>query len=90
MRAFAAMEVAGSAEPAALPEGFLLGDDPLAWRVNGVGSWLLHYDSKADVEAHWGVQEEVASSSSSSESEQKDGNAARGARSSVMQQRSVL
>ena len=55
MRAFAAMEVAGSAEPAALPEGCVAGDDPLAWRTNGVGSWLLHYDSVADVEEHWNL-----------------------------------
>ena len=29
------------------------GDDPLAWRWNGVGSWLLLYDVARDVEAHW-------------------------------------
>lgn len=29
------------------------GSDPLAWRRNGVGKWLISYDCLADVEAKW-------------------------------------
>jgi len=42
-----------------LPEGVKVGDDPLAWRRNGVGEWLLSYDCVADVEAHWRKESEA-------------------------------
>jgi len=57
-RKFAEMEVGEVA--ALLPEGLSAGDDPLAWRTNGVGSWLLEYDCASDVEAHWEAAMSVA------------------------------
>lgn len=36
-----------------LPDGLVPGDDPFAWRRNGVGSWLLRFDCLADVEKRW-------------------------------------
>lgn len=29
------------------------GEDPFPWRYHGVGRWLLTYDMKQDVDAHW-------------------------------------
>lgn len=36
-----------------LPEGLQEGSDPLAWRRNGVGKWLINYDCQADVKHKW-------------------------------------
>ncbi|ORY59675.1 uncharacterized protein BCR38DRAFT_375884 [Pseudomassariella vexata] len=36
-----------------LEERFESGDDPLPWRYNGVGCWLLTYDADEDVERRW-------------------------------------
>lgn len=36
-----------------LPDGLTEGADPLAWRRNGVGRWLLRFDCQADVDRRW-------------------------------------
>lgn len=36
-----------------LPESLETGEDPLPWRYNGVGRWLLTYDIDKDVETGW-------------------------------------
>lgn len=36
-----------------LPAGLEEGSDPLAWRRNGVGKWLINYDCLLDVETNW-------------------------------------
>lgn len=43
----------GKVENVALPQGLTAGDDPFAWRRNGVGSWLLRFDCQADVVNRW-------------------------------------
>ncbi|CZT22001.1 related to salicylate hydroxylase [Ramularia collo-cygni] len=42
-----------SLEDGKLPGGLEEGSDPLAWRRNGVGKWLINYDCLLDVEAKW-------------------------------------
>ena len=44
-----------------LPVGMKEGDDPLAWRRNGVGSWLMSFDCQRDVERRWPAEVDVAS-----------------------------
>lgn len=44
-------------EDMTLPEGMPEGADPLAWRRNGVGSWLLRFDCQAHVDQRWPKQE---------------------------------
>lgn len=51
-------ESGGRAEDILLPEGLIGGTDPLVWRRNGVGRWLLNFDCLADVDAHWPLREE--------------------------------
>lgn len=46
-------EAGGSADDVVLPEGLVEGADPLVWRRNGVGKWLLRFDCQDDVDAHW-------------------------------------
>ena len=46
------LKKAGSTD-VAMPAGIAEGADPLAWRRNGVGSWLLRFDCKEDVERRW-------------------------------------
>ncbi|KAL1303761.1 hypothetical protein AAFC00_007101 [Neodothiora populina] len=52
--------IKGEVEDTALPEGMLEGDDPLAWRRNGVGRWLMRFDCLADVERRWPADESSA------------------------------
>lgn len=56
LRRFGSLEeriTSGECKPSTLPDGLLPGSDPLAWRRNGVGSWLLRFDCQADVDARW-------------------------------------
>lgn len=43
-----------------LPEGLEEGADPLAWRRNGVGKWLLNFDCQADVDERWPKESELS------------------------------
>lgn len=43
----------GDVSRMALPEGLVAESDPLAWRRNGVGSWLIGYDCLEHVDANW-------------------------------------
>ncbi|KAG9952104.1 FAD/NAD(P)-binding domain-containing protein, partial [Aureobasidium melanogenum] len=47
-----------------LPAGWKLGDDPLAWRRYGVGSWLMSFDCQRDVEERWPAEKETATTAS--------------------------
>lgn len=62
LRAFGAKDEAtlSTGAVAGLPDGYTKEEDPLAWRTNGVGSWLLEYDVAADVEAKWNSATSIA------------------------------
>ncbi|KAH0354221.1 FAD/NAD(P)-binding domain-containing protein, partial [Aureobasidium melanogenum] len=47
-----------------LPAGWKLGDDPLAWRRYGVGSWLMSFDCQRDVEERWPAEKETVTTAS--------------------------
>lgn len=63
-RLFERLEVEALADGGAnvdLPPGIKEGDDPLAWRRHGVGSWLMSFDCQRDVECRWSADVEKVS-----------------------------